>query len=102
LQTYLKKNLNNDLFNINKKIIFCLSFVSLITPNFIKNFSFLINQFKEKKKVFLKQSYILLTWFYYLNIIEQNKTKDKNLSFFINPIKKKISTQIKAPIAHKN
>lgn len=75
-------------------------FISLISPNFLTDFSnFLIRDYTQKKNQ-IKQSYILFTWFYYLTILE--KKKKNEIKFFVLPIKKKICTQIKAPIAHKN
>jgi hypothetical protein len=74
-------------------------FVSLITPNFNSVNVDLQNSNKNFKKIYLKQSYILFTWFYYMTLANKRK---KNIKVFVLPIQKKISTQIKAPIAHKN
>jgi len=75
-------------------------FSSLIPPFIINNIRF--NLINDKKKILLKQSYILLTWFYYLSFINiQLKNKNK-LSFFILPVVNNKFTLTKAPMAHKN
>lgn len=89
----------NSNSNFKNSAMFSFSFVSLIAPNFITNFTSFFNYSPSLKKIQLKQSYILLTWFYYLTILEKN---NKKLKIFILPIKKRIATHLKAPIAHKN
>ena len=87
----------------NIKIIkFNLSFISLISPQFSNNLKFLSTLPINEKKIFLKQSYIMLTWFYYLNFIETKKDTSNKLKIFILPINKKKFTVTKAPMAHKN
>lgn len=89
----LKKNKK-----INQNFFFDFFFVSLFAPNFLKNFTSFSKPSLVKKKIYLKQSYVLLTWFYYLTMINKNK---KEMGFFVLPKKKYIGTHLKAPIAHK-
>jgi len=90
-----------------KKIMYTLSFTSLISPTSISKtrllFTGLSNQ--NQKKLLLKQSYLLLTWFSYLvrgtrdtKSFGQKNTKPV-LSF--RPTKKTVFTLTKAPMAHK-
>ena len=50
----------------------------------------------------LKQSYIILTWFYYLNFIQKSSNTKNKIKIFILPIKNNKFTLTKAPMAHKN
>ncbi len=52
--------------------------------------------------MFLKNSYIILSWLFYLSSLKQTKTKYKKFNVSSLPKKKIIFTQTKAPIAHKN
>jgi hypothetical protein len=78
---------------------FSFLFVSLISPNFIKNFTTFFNYNLNTNKIQLKQSYVLFSWFYYMTVVEK---RNKKLKFFVLPLKNYTTTQIKAPIAHKN
>lgn len=89
--------------NINK-LFYSLSFVSLVSP-FIKNKLFLLTNLqlsKDSKKAYLKQSYLILTWLYYLSFLNNKLKKKKIIKVFVSPSKKRIFTVTKAPIAHKN
>ncbi len=87
---------------LNKKIKFNFYFVSLISP-FIQNNLRLLNTYKNsKKKIIVKQSYIILTWFYYLSFINQYKNNKNRIKIFVFPINNKKFTNTKAPMAHKN
>lgn len=106
-----KFNLNNKYFLYNKskkiifnskKIIFSFYFTSLISPFLVNNLRFITNDQISKKKILLKQSYILLSWFYYLTFLNQKMTTKNNLKFVILPNSRRIFTLTKAPIAHKN
>lgn len=91
-----------NLFFLNKnysKVFFSFFFVSLISPNFIFNFTNFFSLNPNLKKIQLKNSYILFTWFYYLYFV--TKKKNKKIKIFVLPLKKKILTNTKAPIAHK-
>ena len=97
---FFKKN-NSNFFLKLKKIKLSFSFVSYAPSHFILNFKILnFNINDNKKKILVKQSYILLTWFYYFSLINLNKKKKINFSYL--PIKKKIFTMTKGPMAHKN
>jgi hypothetical protein len=84
------------------KIFLNFFFLSLISPFIVNNlrFSFFIPL--KEKKTFLKQSYILLTWFYYLTFVQQKFNTKNKLNFFVAPSSKKKFTLTKAPMAHKN
>ena len=76
-------------------------FISLIPPFFINNLRFNYNMIN--KKLLLKQSYIMLTWFYYISFIKQNKNNVNNkIKIFVFPYKSEKFTLTKAPMAHKN
>lgn len=53
------------------------------------------------KKIFIKQSYMLMTWFFYISQLSFNNNK-KRMKIAMLPKKKKIFTLTKSPIAHKN
>lgn len=103
------KKINKKLFilkkkklNFNNKFKIKFIFTSLISPFILNNLRLNFKSSIKEKKILLKQSYILLTWFYYLSFIDQkNKNKNK-IKFFIFPIKNKKFTLTKAPMAHKN
>lgn len=86
-----------------------ISYVSLINPFILTNYTFenykRYASLKPNQKIYVKQSYMLLTWFYYLNFISKKTTKyEKNfnsLKFLITPKLKRKFTITKAPIAHK-
>jgi hypothetical protein len=100
----IKKINKNKCNNVNllKKINFSFHFISLISPFITNNvrFSFLKNE--NEKKILVKQSYIILTWFYYLNFLQKNLNNKNQLKFFSLPLKIKKFTLTKAPMAHKN
>lgn len=78
-----------------------MSFISLISPGNMTNIRlFFLNVTSNKKKLVLKQSYLLLTWAHYLLRSSGAKGfKKPNIS--IRPIKQSKFTNIKAPMAHK-
>ena len=85
---------------------YTIYFNTLITPYKIINirliFNNLININKKYKfkKLFIKQSYLLLTWFWYI----KKKHNINNLiqpSFIYKPTKKYKITFLKTPMAHK-
>lgn len=101
--------LNNNLqklllFKIKKKnyATFNFFFISLISPHILTNVRFLFNVNNKEKKLLLKQSYILLTWFYYLNFLKQSTNTKNKIKIFVAPLFKKKFTLTKAPMAHKN
>jgi hypothetical protein len=95
---------NNANLNSKNSIKYSLSFVSLITPQNINNIHFLWNKTSlehssQTKKIYLKQSYVILTWFYYLTFFSSlKKIKLKIVSL---PLKKTSFTLNKSPMAHK-
>jgi len=61
---------------------------------------FFLNVTSSKKKLVLKQSYLLLTWAHYL--LRSSGTKGfRKPNISIRPIKQSKFTNIKAPMAHK-
>lgn len=88
--------------NLKKKMKFSFSFISLTTPFILTNLRLSFNFCKNEKKVLIKQSYILLTWFYYLNFIEKKINTKNQLKFFVMPTTFRKFTLTKAPMAHKN
>lgn len=95
----LINNKNERLQNIK----YCFLFVSIISPFLINNTRLLFdNPRQDKKKIAVKQSYVLLTWFYYLTFLNQNTGGKNKLRFAVLPIKRKIFTLTRAPMAHKN
>lgn len=93
----------NKIENLNS-IVYKFSFVSLICP--YKPAKIYFNQKanlkNNLKKIFLKNSYIILSWLFYLSALKQTQVKYKKFNVSSLPKKKTIFTQTKAPIAHKN
>lgn len=91
---------------LNTSVLYNFTFISLIAP-------FLINNLRlstigtnltpsSKSKLLIKQSYLILTWFYYLTIsVSNNKQSKQSISFSFLPIKSKSYTLTKAPMAQK-
>jgi len=95
-----------------------LLFVSLIPPHYSNSLNLFTpdlwqNNAKLPNKYFIKQSYLILSWFYYLRTITLDKNhsgfhddvarvyKKKRIKFFSLPVKKSHYTLTKAPMAHK-
>ena len=119
-------NLNKTqkaVFN-TKKIKYSLSYTSLISPFSIKQTRLLnCRSFKNRNKLFVKQSYLLVTWIAYLTSSldlklgndnkstsgDNEKQSPENLSnirsvrpgFFVQPVRVFKTTLTKAPMAHK-
>ncbi len=105
----INRNKNFIFFlNSNKKyksynnLNMSFTFISIISPFLINNLRLDLNLEYSKKKILIKQSYILLTWFYYISFLQQKVNNKNRLNFFIFPLKNKKFTLTKAPIAHKN
>ena len=81
-----------------------MHFVSLINPFLIQNLKFLDTHTVNNKarKIFLKQSYLILTWFYYFNLFTLHTGEKNKIKIFTSLKKKYKFTLTKAPIAHKN
>lgn len=92
--------------NVSPDVIYNFKFVSLISPKFVKSISLTSTESPDtsnnpSSKLFLKQSYLLLTWLYYLTFIQLQGQDNKNLRFAFLPTRKKHYTLTKAPMAHK-
>jgi len=92
----------------NKKLLQTITYkiklTSLITINSLK-FVHLsnINRYKNFKKIklFLKQSYLLLTWLMYVKGSYSSTEIVHVPSFFVQPISQSKLTNLKTPMAHK-
>ena len=75
-------------------------FTSLFSPGTFKNLSLYYSgnsgTNSKMKKILLKQSYLLISWFKYTSY-----RKNESASIFILPVRTKKTTKIKAPMAHK-
>jgi hypothetical protein len=99
---------------LRKNVKYCFNFASLISPFSIKP-SRLVNPTGDltTRKLYVKQSYMLITWFSYLtnNPIFNNKSEAEDLDnkeldlirpgFFVQPVRVFKTTMTKAPMAHK-
>jgi len=90
------------------KIKYLVRLVSLFAPGTIKDFRLLMQSSlsdSNPSKILVKQSYILLVWFYYLTSANGDGCNDGDTAnvpgFFIFPRKVTKFTLIKAPMAHK-
>ena len=89
-------------FTPNFKITYNLLFISFFPPQNTNNFKFNLTSLKVDKKIYVKQSYILLTWFYYLSFFKtKDEGKKNNIKIKYFPITRRIFTSTKAPMAHK-
>ena len=86
---------------------YTLYFTSIITPYKINNIRLIFYKVSSKiqiktliKKLFIKQSYLILTWFWYIQL-KNNVNKILKPSFVFKPTKKYKITLLKAPMAHK-
>jgi hypothetical protein len=89
----MSQNINKKIYN---RINYSLIFNSLITIDTIKFLSLASTNYRKgfkQHKLFIKQSYMLLTWVIY------NSSKSTNA--FILPRKTKKMTIVKSPMAHK-
>lgn len=59
------------------------------------------NSFLKKSTILVKQSYLIMTWLYYLTFTIKQKDEDKIIEFAFLPIRRKMYTLTKAPMAHK-
>jgi len=87
-------------------------FVSAIPPHYTSSLNvFALNSWQDDSKLpnkyFIKNSYLILAWFYQLQLITtdkkslQNVNNKKIIKFSILPSKRTHYTLIKAPMAHK-
>lgn len=84
------------------QIRYAFSFTSLVAPFFLPTESLgqLGSSFTLPKKVKLKQSYLQLAWFFYMNKPDPTHLKRK-VRLVLLPSKRKLYTLTKAPMAHK-
>jgi hypothetical protein len=84
-------------------LIFNFTFASLFSPVLLNTTHFMFDNFaKLNRRISLKQSYVILSWFYYINTLKfKQDDKKKIFRFFVIPVKKQILTVTKAPLAHK-
>ena len=75
-----------------------ISFTSLINPLNFKNINYLLLNTTKPNKIYFKQSYILITWFY----LTSSNIFKKNFNMVSLPLKKKKITLLKSPMAQKN
>jgi hypothetical protein len=107
LNIFLKKKINcfNKFYKkktSDNNIQYGFYFISILSPAKINNIKVLLQSnlnFNKNKKILIKQSYILLTWIYY--ILKYNNKNIKTPVIFIKPLKKIKFTLIKSPMAHK-
>jgi len=59
------------------------------------------NSFLKKSTILVKQSYLIMTWLYYLTFTIKQKDEDRVIEFAFLPIRRKMYTLTKAPMAHK-
>jgi len=87
----------------NPKINFYLNFRSLVSPASAPKLSLLstIGVNSGDNKLLVKQSYLLLTWFYYISTLNVGRNGRVSPKFFIKPKSRSQFTVTKAPIAHK-
>lgn len=103
LTRIINYNLKSYTNQFNKFSMFSLYFLfaSLISPYITCNINIFFSISKyNNQKILLKNSYIILSWFYYLSFFNSDKL-EKKLRFFVLPTRQQIFTLTKAPIAHK-
>ena len=94
------KNTQSDL------VVYELMFAALIPPFGQPNMKINLSKHQETKarKVLIKKSYLMLTWFYYMQVTQAKKPTNSTqfkVSIAILPSKRKLYTLTKAPMAHK-
>lgn len=101
----IKKAINSHFKITNRSLKHGFTFVSLISPHAANNVRLLAPSPSFGKKLLMKQSYILLTWFYYISTADVrrgSRNSGNTVELFAAPVKKRIFTLTKAPMAHKN
>ena len=102
IQLFLQHRLNNN--TIPNKITYSFLFTSLVAPFFLPETGLYTtpSSFRLPKKVKLKQSYLQLSWFFYMSHLQPKTNKHAHrLRLQIMPCKRKLYTLTKAPMAHK-
>ena len=96
------QNLQSAGFDIS----YNFTFISLIAPKLLNNLR--INDLRlgssnnsSKSTILVKQSYLIMTWLYYLTFTSKEPNDDKLIKFAFLPTQRKMYTLTKAPMAHK-
>lgn len=81
-------------------------FAALIPPFSRPNMKLNLAKHQETKarKVLIKKSYLMLTWFYYMQVSQPKKVENATqfkVAIAILPARRKLYTLTKAPMAHK-
>ena len=106
--------LNKNKYSLKKSLRYTYKFASIISPGSLKDMT-LVSRSKvnpiNKNNIYVKQSYVLLTWMTYIRETQSSSThialtdseEDNTLtpSFFVHPAKTTKLTFLKAPMAHK-
>jgi len=87
-------------------ITYNFTFISLISPRLLNNIridglSMDQDSFFKKSTILVKQSYLIMTWLYYLTFTVKQKDENRVIEFAFLPIRRKMYTLTKAPMAHK-
>jgi len=97
----------------SNSVLYSLKFSSLFAPGLVKNFRLFMRSLScanksknaelggNRSKILIKQSYVLLVWFFYLTSLSTGKKKSIVPGFFVYPKRVTKFTIIKAPMAHK-
>lgn len=110
--------LSKNNFYLKKSLRYTFKFASIISPGSLKDMTLSyrssLNRATPKNNIYIKQSYVLLTWMTYIREVHLESKTKKNKetsdfeedsvltpSFFIHPPKKSKLTFLKAPMAHK-
>jgi len=108
---FLKKNKIKP--HLRKSLHYNFKFASIISPGSLKNMTLAgrPSNPRSNNNLYIKQSYVLLTWMTYIREVQLTQTKKKKNddsddsaptpAFFVYPKKTSKLTFLKAPMAHK-
>lgn len=82
------------------QLSFHFLFASLIAPFISPNINLIFRESKFGTRNLLKNSYIILAWFYYMSSLQKTNSIE-GVKFFVLPTRAQVYTLTKAPIAHK-
>ena len=88
------------LYKYTPKLSFHFVFASLIAPFISPNINLLFRKNTFAAKNLLKNSYVILAWFYYMTSVQRSNSAT-GVRFFVLPTHAQVYTLTKAPIAHK-
>lgn len=80
---------------------FSFTFIALFPPFIVNNLKLSTRFTLNKKKILIKQSYMLLTWFYYLSFTTGSLEKKGQIRITTLPSILRKFTGTRAPMAHK-